>query len=67
MRSCPDGGALVPEEFRAQLLELMVDETAIRSRAFVMPLMSSTLTIPRIRDTDRSDGSLVRWGADLLA
>ena len=54
----PDGGALVPEEFRAQLLELMVDETAIRSRAFVMPLMSSTLTIPRIRDTDRSDGSL---------
>ena len=54
----PDGGALVPEEFRAQLMQLMVDETAIRSMAFVMPLMSSTLTVPRIRDTDRSDGSL---------
>ena len=54
----PDGGALVPEEFRAQLMQLMVDVTAIRSMAFVMPLMSSTLTIPRIRDTDRSDGSL---------
>ena len=54
-----DGGALIPEEFRAQLMALMISSgMTIRSRATVLPMASATLTIPRIRDTDRQDGHL---------
>lgn len=52
------GGALVPEEFRAQLLELMVQPATIRSRATVLPMGSSSLTLPMIRDTDHSNQSI---------
>ena len=53
-----DGGALVPEEFRAQLLRVAMDENSIRRRAMVLPMSSSTLTIPRIDDLDHTDGNL---------
>ena len=52
------GGALVPEEFRPQLLTLMLQPTSIRSRATVLPMMSSSITIPAIRDTDHSNGNV---------
>ena len=44
------GGALVPEEFRSQLMMLMLQPNSIRSMATVLPMGSSTLTIPAIRD-----------------
>ncbi len=53
-----DGGALVPEEFRAEILELMVSVNDIRSRAFNLQMGSSSLTIPRIRDVSRGSSTL---------
>lgn len=52
------GGALVPEEFRAQLMGLMLQPTSIRSHATVLPMGSSTLTIPSIRDESHSGESV---------
>ena len=52
------GGALVPEEFRAQLMSLMLQPTSIRSMATVLPMGSSTLTLPSIRDETHADGSV---------
>ena len=48
------GGALVPEEFRSQLMMLMLQPNSIRSMATVLPMGSSTLTIPAIRDESHS-------------
>jgi len=48
------GGALVPEEFRPQLLSLMLQATSIRSRAMVLPLGASSVTIPAIRDVSHA-------------
>ena len=52
------GGALVPEEFRAQLLMMALGPTSIRARATNIPMSSQTLTVPAIRDTDHSGGSV---------
>ena len=52
------GGALVPEEFRAQLMMMALQDTSIRSMATVLPMGSSTLTIPSIRDTTHAGGSV---------
>ena len=52
------GGALVPEEFRAQLMGLMLQPSSIRSLATVVPMGSSTLTLPYIRDESHADGSV---------
>ena len=51
------GGALVPEEFRPQLLSGMVDGGNFRPRAMVLPMGSGSLSVPAIRDSDHSDGS----------
>ena len=48
------GGALVPEEFRSQLMMLMLQPNSIRSMATVLPMGSSTLTVPAIRDESHS-------------
>ena len=48
------GGALVPEEFRSQLMMLTLQPNAIRSMATVLPMGSSTLTVPAIRDESHS-------------
>ena len=52
------GGALLPEEFRAQLMSLTLQPTSIRSMATVLPMGSSTLTVPSIRDESHADGSV---------
>ena len=52
------GGALVPEEFRSQLMMLALEPTSIRARATNIPMSSQTLSLPAIRDTDHSDGSV---------
>jgi len=48
------GGFLVPEEFRVQLLSLALEQALIRSRAFVIPMTGLTVRIPAIRDTTHS-------------
>ena len=52
------GGALVPEEFRPVLMSQMLDGGNIRPRAMVLPMGSGSLSVPAIRDSDHSDGSV---------
>jgi len=49
-----DGGLLVPEEFRAELLMIALEEAVIRPRARVIPMGSASLRFPSIRDTSHA-------------
>lgn len=49
-----DGGALVPEEFRAELLRLALEASVVRPRARVIPMGSAVLRFPAIRDTSHA-------------
>jgi HK97 family phage major capsid protein len=46
-----DGGFLVPEEFRAELLRLSLESSVVRPRARVVPMSSATLSFPGIDST----------------
>ncbi len=63
-----DGGHTVPEEFRANLLMMALEEVIVRPRAFVLPMGSSTMKIPAIRDTSHATnvfgGVQAFWGAE---
>tara|TARA_Y100000310_G_scaffold23148_1_gene22150 strand:+ start:212 stop:1615 length:1404 start_codon:yes stop_codon:yes gene_type:complete len=45
------GGFLVPEEFRAELLMLALESAVVRPRARVLPMATPSVRIPTIRDT----------------
>ena len=45
------GGFLVPEEFRAELLSQTLETATIRPRARVIPMARETVRIPAVRDT----------------
>ena len=45
------GGFLVPEEFRAQLMQLSLEDAVVRPRATIIPMASNTLKIPTVKDT----------------
>lgn len=49
-----EGGFLVPEEFRAELLRLSLESAVVRPRARVVPMSSSTLRFPAIDDTSHA-------------
>lgn len=49
-----DGGFLVPEEFRAELLMLALEAAVVRSRARVIPMASSSVRFPAIRDASHA-------------
>ena len=51
------GGALVPEEYRAAMYAWALEPTSFRSMATVMPMNSSTLVMPTVRDSDHSTGA----------
>jgi HK97 family phage major capsid protein len=60
------GGFLVPEEFRAELLALEQEESIVRSSgAWVIPMASDTLLIPRVNETSRASslfgGASAKW------
>jgi HK97 family phage major capsid protein len=46
-----DGGFLVPEEFRAEILRLSLENAIVRPRARVVPMGSATLRFPTIDST----------------
>lgn len=46
-----DGGFLIPEQTRADILTLALEESIVRSRATVFPMSSLTLGIPTVDDT----------------
>lgn len=48
-----EGGFLVPEEFRAELLRLSLSNAVVRPRARVIPMQSATLRFPKIDETSR--------------
>lgn len=45
------GGFLIPEEFRATLMEIALEESVVRSRATVIPMASLRAAIPAIDST----------------
>lgn len=45
------GGFLVPEEFRVELLRMALETAVVRPRARVLPMAGLTLRVPAIRDT----------------
>lgn len=49
-----DGGALVPPEFRAELLQLALELAVVRPRARVIPMGSAAVSLPAIRDTSHA-------------
>src|SRR5260221_3639810 len=49
-----DGGFLVPEEFRSDLLMLALENAVIRPRATVIPMSSQTLALPAVDDTSHA-------------
>lgn len=46
-----EGGFLVPEEFRSELLRMSLETSIVRPRARVIPMSSATLRFPSIDDT----------------
>ena len=50
------GGALVPEEFRAQMNMDMLEAAVIRPGAMVLAMSTETLRYPYVRDYDHSSG-----------
>lgn len=48
------GGFLVPDEFRAELLRLSLEDAVVRPRARVVPMSALTLRYPSIRDTSHA-------------
>ena len=62
------GGFLVPEEFRPDLMQIPLEQSVIRPRAFTMPMASNTLRIPSIKDTSHASnlfgGVSASWGSE---
>lgn len=52
-----DGGFLVPEEFRAELLQVALEQSIVRSRARVIPMGALKLRMPTI-DSNTNVGSV---------
>ena len=66
------GGFLVPEEFRMELLRMSLEASLVRPRARVVPMGGLTLSYPAIKDTTHAStvfgGVTAQWvaeGADL--
>ena len=62
------GGFLVPEEFRPDLMQMNLESSVVRPRAFTMPMASSTIRIPAVRDTSHASnvfgGVSASWGSE---
>ena len=48
-----EGGFLVPEEFRSQIMQLSLGDSVVRPRATVIPMGAPRLHIPTIDETSR--------------
>ena len=48
------GGYLVPEEFRATLLQNALENSIVRPRATVIPMATNRITLPTLMDDDHS-------------
>jgi HK97 family phage major capsid protein len=63
-----DGGFLVPEILRSQLLQIALEMSVVRSRATVVPMDSSRVPFPMIDSTTNRGsvfgGMIAYWGAE---
>ena len=57
------GGYLIPEEFRAQLLQIAIDKTMILNRTMKIPMATNSISIPFVSGYDHS-GGLVHGGVE---
>lgn len=48
------GGALVPTEFRNQILEIAIEDAIIRQRAMQIPMATSSVRIPYVKDASHA-------------
>lgn len=48
-----EGGFLVPEEFRSELMQLSLDTAVVRPRATIIPMGSPRIHIPMLDETSR--------------
>jgi len=53
-----EGGYLVPTEFRAQLLDLIVEKSNILSLGFPIPMATNSINVPFVQGMDHSGGQL---------
>jgi len=62
------GGFLVPEEFRSELLSLALETSIMRPLAFTIPMSSSTMRMPTIKDTSHASsvfgGVVAYWESE---
>ncbi len=52
-----DGGALVPEEFSAEILKKTYETAALAERCRQIPMNTKSIKIPYIKESSRADGS----------
>ncbi|GAF86030.1 unnamed protein product, partial [marine sediment metagenome] len=52
------GGFLVPEEFRATLLQDAIEQSNIINLCMSIPMSTNTINIPYVKDTDHSGGTV---------
>lgn len=66
-----DGGFLVPETLRSQLLEIALESAVVRSRATVVPMDSARVPFPSIDVTSNASslfgGMIAYWGEESAA
>jgi HK97 family phage major capsid protein len=66
-----DGGFLVPEVFRSQLLQLSLETSVVRPRATVVPMEAPRVPFPMIDSTTNSGsvygGMIAYWGEESTA
>jgi HK97 family phage major capsid protein len=66
-----DGGFLVPEQFRAELLRLALEASVVRSRARIIPMSSLKLSMPMIDSTTNvgsvHGGMIAYWTEEAAA
>jgi HK97 family phage major capsid protein len=66
-----EGGVLVPEEFRAQLLQLSLESALVRPRARVIPMAAPRIKFPMIDATSNAStvfgGIVGYWGDEAAA
>lgn len=51
------GGFLVPEEFRAQLMQTLIEASSIRSRCTVIPMATNRIGIPTVNDSTHASST----------
>ena len=63
-----DGGFLIPEVLRSEILQLALEKSVVRSRATVIPMDSLKVPIPAVDETSRANsiygGIIFYWTAE---